>query len=117
MRQIVVVESSIADLNHLKESIEQCEFCEISAIYRNATEAIEGLSINPPIIVLTEAFLYGSSGIALASHVKSTFPEVKVVLMSYQQTCALESYEAQLDGFLLKPVDAVRLNELFNRLR
>ena len=79
-----------------------------------AIEAIEEGCV--PDVVFSDIELPGTNGLALASSIKTAAPDTKVVFVTAYPTYAVEAFRLHVDGFVVKPVEAVRVREEFDAL-
>jgi DNA-binding NarL/FixJ family response regulator len=105
MKTLAIVDARADDRNYLMQCIEALESWRIIGVCDNFEDAIDCIISHQPELVITDAFLFGVSGIELSKWIKTNRPTIKVVLMSTQKSYAIELYHEQLDGFLMKPFD------------
>ena len=80
----------------------------------NAEEALQLLTDSRVDLLITDIHLPGRlHGIALARAVKQSWPDVKILIVSFDVDFALKDLGGLADGVLMKPFE---LNELEERL-
>lgn len=104
---ILVVEDDVLIRLSLAESLRDARFSVVEAA--NADEALAVMSSSTPVdVVLTDVNMPGSlDGIALGRYVRTTRPELKVIVVSGRAPPAAAADVA--DAFLAKPCDPARI--------
>lgn len=100
---ILVVEDEVLVRLSLTETLRDEGYCVLEAA--NADEAFAVLASSTPLdVVLTDVHMPGSlDGVALGRHVRSTRPELKVIVVSGRAAPAAAAEAA--DAFLAKPYE------------
>lgn len=110
--RILAIDDERAMLEELHEAI--CEAAPQAEVLkfkraRPALEAIESGAM--PDVVFSDIELPGTDGILLAKRIRELAPEAKIVFVTAYPNYAVEAYRMHAHGFVVKPVDAVRVRE------
>lgn len=85
----------------------------------NGREALEIIRIKRPHVVLTDIVMPEMDGLEFMEQVNRLYPEVNVVLVSAHSNFkyAHKAISHGVKGYLLKPIDEIELEVVFNSLR
>jgi DNA-binding NarL/FixJ family response regulator len=106
-RIIIVDDHEVVQLG-LKSLLDQYPQYEVVAEAKNAKEAVDQVVTYQPDIVLMDIRLPGKSGIDACEEIKSTYPDIKVMMLtSYAEDEMLFSaIKAGASGYILKQIDS-----------
>ncbi len=92
---------------------------EVVGAFEDGKDAIEWLSANPVDAVFTDVQMFQVSGVELAKYIYRNHPHVKVVEISgYKEFQYIrESMSYDVCDYILKPVDAKEVEQVFTRVR
>ena len=110
--RVFAIDDELAMLDELCEAIVGAEpNAELHAFKRAkpVIEAIEGGCM--PDVVFSDIELPGVSGLTLVSSIKAAAPDAKIVLVTGHPGYAVEAFRMHVDGFIVKPVEMVRVRE------
>ncbi len=86
----------------------------------DATQALQMMETVAPVLVLTDALMPKVDGRQLCRTIKSSFPDVRVVIMTALYTSPRYKHEAiktfHADDYVAKPIDFARLGEVVGRM-
>ena len=89
---------------------------ELAGEAAGAQEALDGMALSRPDIVLLDVQMPGMNGIELAAHMTRAFdPAPDVIFVTAYDEYALRAFEVHALDYLLKPVRAARLAEAIRR--
>lgn len=89
---------------------------ELAGEAAGAQEALDGMALSKPDIVLLDVQMPGMNGIELAAHMARAFdPAPAVIFVTAYDEYALKAFEVHALDYLLKPVRAARLAEAIRR--
>ncbi len=114
----------VEDLEEIREALKSClllnpEFLVLH-LFENAEDALEGLPIVRPDIVIMDINLPGMDGIECIKRVKRQIPEVRFMMFTVYENDekVFEALKAGASGYLLKKTGLssipVALKELYN---
>lgn len=85
----------------------------------NGVKALEMAEKDPPDVVMTDIRMPYMDGLELARRLKRDFPPIRVLLFTGfdEFEYAKEAVHLEVDEYILKPVNASELTEVFTRLR
>lgn len=103
------IKVSIVEDNHfVRNSIEQVirtsETCSIADVFSSGEDAVDGLSRNPPDVVLMDIDLGKISGISAVKHLKKQFPNIQFMMCTVHEEAdqIFEALAAGASGYVLK---------------
>lgn len=83
---------------------------------QDVLDAISGQGIIPDV-VFSDIELPGMNGLALAVKIKQAAPQAKIVFVTGYSRYAVDAYRHHINGYMLKPVDAVQVRVELNFLQ
>lgn len=97
----------------VRSMLEGYENIEVKGIYHSAVDAMEGLSIFTPDVLLLDILIPGQSGKVLAPMIKQQHPSVKIVVLTSLDAPAMVSSMMRrgCSGYLLKDTGRQNLME------
>jgi two-component system, LytTR family, response regulator LytT len=112
---ILAIDDEAPSLDELSYLLERSPLVERVAVARSATDGLRHLREEDFDAVLLDVRMPGLDGLELA-HVLSRFADPpSVVFVTAHEDHALEAFEVGAAGYLLKPVDAERLDRVLRR--
>lgn len=97
----------------IHEAVPQAQILDFMRV-RPALEAIEGGVV--PDVVFSDIALPGMDGIMLAKRIREVAPAAKIVFVTAYPNYAVDAYRMHAQGFVVKPVDAMRVREELDAL-
>lgn len=113
MKTIIVDDERLAR-EELKNLLSKYEHLDIIGEYKNSIEAREAIETLAPDLVFMDVQMPGESGLDLLSSLKN--PPRTVFVTAYDDY-AIRAFEVNAYDYLMKPVDAERLDEVYARLQ
>lgn len=91
----------------------------VAAAFSDGDKALEYVLSNPVDTVLTDVNMTSVSGLALARGIRSSKPDIKVVILSgYKQFEYVKSaMEYSVEAYLLKPTNLSEVEEIFAKIK
>ena len=90
----------------LKTHLQAIPFVNVLDEFKNATEALAYLKINPVDLIFLDINMPGVSGLSFAKLIKK---EVKLIFTTAHREYAVEGFELEAVDYLLKPISFDRL--------
>lgn len=112
--KVLVVDDEAPARDRLKRLLEDLEGFELMAEAENGRLALEICNTQRPDIVLLDIRMPGIDGIETAQHLNSMEEPPAVIFATAYNEYAIDAFEAQAIGYLMKPV---RQNRLERALR
>ena len=85
--------------------------------FKRAKPALAAISATgAPDVVFSDIELPGANGIALATQIKEVAPHTKIVFVTAYSDYALDAFRMHADGFVMKPVEGIRIREELDAL-
>lgn len=82
----------------------------------NGISALKAVEDMNPDVLIADVLMPGMSGLELARKLKSTRPDLPIILMSDNPSYAVNGYELGISGFLMKPLVKKKVHETLQRL-
>lgn len=104
MIRINIVEDIPEIRNTLKEQLEHVIDFECNQTFENAEDALGGVIMNKPDVVLMDIGLPKMSGIACMFNIKQKYPQIKFLMFTIfeEDEKVFEALKAGADGYILK---------------
>ena len=108
---IYAIDDEAAMLEALHEAIAEAAPEAEILDFRRAAEVLRDLDeqAHRPDVVFSDIELPGMDGLSLAVQIKNRSPRTKLVFVTGFSQYALEAYRRHVNGYLMKPVDAVMI--------
>ena len=92
---------------------------EIVGYARNGVEALEMAETLQPDVVLTDIKMPFMDGLTLSKKLKELYPKVKIIILSGfdEFVYAKEAIKLEAEEYILKPINAMELKEVFERVK
>jgi DNA-binding LytR/AlgR family response regulator len=116
IRALVVDDEPLAR-DELAFLLGQCGDVELVGEAKDASSALDLVSLTAPDVAFVDLRMPGPDGIALADALRARRPETRVVVVSAHDDGALRAFEARVLDYLLKPVRLERLERALERVR
>lgn len=118
MIRINIVEDIIEVRNTVKEHLESVHGFECKKTFANAEDALGGLLLSKPDIVLMDIGLPRMSGIECMLKVKQQYPEMKFLMFTIfeDDDKVFEALKAGADGYILKRESIAKIIEAIREL-
>ena len=106
---LLIVDDEAPARDRLRRLLEEIGDCEIVAEAGNGEEALAYCSELQPDIVLLDVRMPGLSGIEVARHIDTLEDPPAVIFTTAYDQYAVEAFETEAVGYLLKPVRKEKL--------
>ncbi|PZN33539.1 MAG: DNA-binding response regulator [Proteobacteria bacterium] len=107
--KLVIVDDEPPARERLRRLLEEIGDCEIVAEVGNGHEALEQVAALRPDVVLLDVRLPGLSGMEVARHIDALEEPPAVIFTTAYDQYAVEAFETEAVGYLLKPVRKEKL--------
>jgi two-component system, LytTR family, response regulator AlgR len=107
--KLLIVDDEPPARQRLRQLLEEIGDCEIVAEAGNGEEALALCSDTQPDIVLLDIRMPGLSGIEIARHIDTLEDPPAVIFTTAYDQYAVEAFETEAVGYLLKPVRKEKL--------
>jgi len=107
--RILVVDDELPARERLKQLIDELDDCEIVGEAANGQQALQLSQQLQPDVVLLDVRMPGLSGIEVAQHFNSLDAPPAVIFATAYDEYAVDAFEAEAIGYLLKPVRKEKL--------
>jgi two-component system response regulator AlgR len=107
--KLLIVDDEAPARDRLRRLLGEIDDCEIVAEAGNGEEALSCCSEWQPDIVLLDVRMPGLSGIEVARHIDSLEDPPAVIFTTAYDQYAVEAFETEAVGYLLKPVRKEKL--------
>lgn len=112
--RILVVDDELPARERIKQLLGELDDCEIVGEAANGQQALQSCQQLNPDVVLLDVRMPGLSGIEVAQHFNSLDTPPAVIFATAYDEYAVDAFEAEAIGYLLKPV---RKEKLLRALR
>lgn len=116
MLSILAVDDEAPSLDELSFLLQSSEIVGPVSLAQNATDALRQLRHDRFDVVLLDIRMPGLDGLELARVIGGTSQPPVVVFVTAHEEHALEAFDVGAAGYLLKPVDRERLEEVLRRV-
>ena len=101
----LIVDDKLPACKALKALLTVMPFIEVVGQATNGQEAVHLVKVLHPDVVLMDIHLPGMDGLDATRRIKSSWPEVRVVILTMYTTYLHEALAAGADGYLIKGCD------------
>lgn len=117
--KVALVEDNAALRKNLQEMIERLPGLSCAGVYPDAEQALTALPEVCPDVVLMDIKLPGMDGVECVRKLVRVLPETQVIMITVydDSDSVFESLAAGACGYLLKPIQSVRLAEAIQEVR
>ncbi|HEY4646353.1 MAG TPA: LytTR family DNA-binding domain-containing protein [Steroidobacteraceae bacterium] len=113
--KILIVDDEPPARDRLKRLVEELEGCECAGEAGNGTEAVTMAGRLAPDVVLMDIRMPGMDGVEAARHLSRLDEPPAVIFVTAYDEYALQAFETQAVGYLLKPVRREKLADTLQR--
>lgn len=106
---VLIVDDELPARERLKRLVEELPGCSVAGECSNGSDALPLVGKLKPAVVLLDIRMPGMSGIEVARHLGALENPPAIVFTTAYDEYALEAFESQAVGYLLKPVRSERL--------
>lgn len=120
MYRILLVDDEILVRDAIKENIDwEGLGCELAGICENGQQAAEFVKQHPVDIVLTDILMPYMDGMELSHFLHDNYPDIVIVIFSGfgEFEYAKKAIQYNVSEYLLKPVTAMELTEVINKMK
>ena len=120
MYRVLLVDDEILVRDAIKENIDWKGLdCELTGICENGQQAAEFVKTHPVDIVLTDILMPYMDGMELSHFLHDNYPDVVIVIFSGfgEFEYAKKAIQYNVSEYLLKPVTAVELTAVINKMK
>lgn len=107
--RVLIVDDEAPARERLKRLLSEIEDCELSGEASNGHDALQLCQQQQPDVLLLDVRMPGLSGIDVAQHLNSLAEPPAVIFTTAYDEYALDAFEAEAIGYLLKPVRKEKL--------
>jgi two-component system response regulator AlgR len=107
--RVLIVDDEQPARERLQRLVEELPGCSVAAVCSNGTDALSKVAEKKPSVVLLDISMPGMTGIEVARHLGALENPPAIVFTTAYDEYALEAFESQAVGYLLKPVRSERL--------
>lgn len=107
--KVLIVDDEAPARQRLRRLIDEIEDCEIVAEAANGSQAIELTQTHDPDVLLMDIRMPGINGVEAARHLASLDQPPAVIFTTAYDEYAIQAFDAQAVGYLMKPVRRERL--------
>ena len=112
---VLIVDDELPARERLQRLVSELPGCAVAGVCANGADALALVRKLDPAIVLLDIRMPGMTGIEVARHLGALENPPAVVFTTAYDEYALEAFEAQAVGYLLKPVRRERLEQALKR--
>jgi two-component system response regulator AlgR len=106
---VLIVDDELPARERLQRLVEELPGCEVAGVCSNGADALPLVGKLKPSVVLLDIRMPGMTGIEVARHLGALEHPPAIVFTTAYDEYALEAFESQAVGYLLKPVRSERL--------
>ncbi|GAA6151663.1 LytTR family DNA-binding domain-containing protein [Pseudoteredinibacter isoporae] len=114
---VLVVDDEALARERLVRMISRMDECEVVAQAAGADEALQAIKAAGPDVVLMDISMPGEDGLSAAKRISTMEDPPAVVFCTAYDKHAVEAFEAQAVGYLLKPVRQEQLEQVLQNAR
>jgi two-component system, LytTR family, response regulator AlgR len=106
---VLIVDDELPARERLQRLVAELPGCDVAGVCSNGADALPLVGKLKPSVVLLDIRMPGMTGIEVARHLGALEHPPAIVFTTAYDEYALEAFEAQAIGYLLKPVRSERL--------
>jgi two-component system response regulator AlgR len=106
---VLIVDDELPARERLQRLVEELPGCNVAGVFSNGADALSNVAKLKPSVVLLDIRMPGMTGIEVARHLGALENPPAIVFTTAYDEYALEAFESQAVGYLLKPVRSERL--------
>jgi two-component system, LytTR family, response regulator AlgR len=107
--RVLIVDDELPARERLQRLVEELPGCDVAGVCSNGADALSQFGKLKPSVVLLDIRMPGMTGIEVARHLGALENPPAIVFTTAYDEYALEAFESQAVGYLLKPVRSERL--------
>lgn len=107
--RLLIVDDEQPARDRLRRLLDETEMVEVIGEAANGTETIELVTTRKPDVVLLDIRMPGMQGIEVANHLNRLQSPPAIIFTTAFDEYAMEAFDAQAIGYLLKPVRREKL--------
>ncbi len=115
--KVVIVDDEHLARGRIARMLEDLEDVEVIGQAENGIQAIELCNVEPPDIILMDIRMPGMDGLEAARHIVEMEEPPAIIFCTAYEEHALEAFDVQAVGYLLKPVRREDLNKALSSAR
>jgi DNA-binding LytR/AlgR family response regulator len=115
--EVVIVDDEPVAVRRLAGLLRGRKDVSIAGTASTAEEAIALVERAPPDLILLDIEMPGMNGISLADRLRASPERPAIIFVTAFSRFALEAFDVAATDYLLKPVEAPRLDEAIERVR
>ncbi len=115
--KVLIVDDEAPARDRLRRLLEEIDDCECVGETINGRQAIEAVARELPDVVLMDVRMPGMDGVEAARHLSRLEQPPAVIFTTAYDEYAVQAFDAQAIGYLLKPVRKEKLAESLARAR
>ena len=106
---VLIVDDELPARERLQSLVQELPGCNVAGVCSNGADALPLVTKLKPSVVLLDIRMPGMTGIEVARHLGALESPPAIVFTTAYDEYALEAFESQAVGYLLKPVRSERL--------
>ena len=106
---VLIVDDELPARERLQSLVQELPGCNVAGVCSNGADALPLVAKLKPSVVLLDIRMPGMTGIEVARHLGALESPPAIVFTTAYDEYALEAFESQAVGYLLKPVRSERL--------
>lgn len=107
--RVLIVDDELPARERLQRLVAELPGCAVAGVCSNGADALALIGKLAPSVVLLDIRMPGMTGIEVARHLGTLAAPPAIVFTTAYDEYALQAFEAQAVGYLLKPVRSERL--------
>jgi two-component system response regulator AlgR len=107
--RVLIVDDELPARERLQRLVAELPGCDVAGVCSNGADALPLVGKLKPAVVLLDIRMPGMTGIEVARHLGALENPPAIVFTTAYDEYALEAFESQAIGYLLKPVRSERL--------
>lgn len=115
--ETILIDKEQTVLNVLQKKIAQLSNIKVLGAFTDPHEGLIEVSKKQPDVLFLDISIPEVNWIKVATQLKKTIPEMKIVFLAAVDKYALEAFDVQADDYLLKPVDGPRLTQTISKMK
>ena len=108
---VLIVDDELPARERLQRLVEELPGCDVAGVCSNGADALALAGKLKPAVVLLDIRMPGMTGIEVARHLGAFEHPPAIVFTTAYDEYALQAFESQAVGYLLKPVRSERLGQ------
>jgi two-component system LytT family response regulator len=113
---VMVIDGDKVALSSLKRMLAAYEYLHLIGSYKNPNQAIATLVSYPADVIFLDMDMKFINGLEVAGQISRICVNAEIVFMTTELDYAVEAFNLNVMDYLLKPVDASRLDQTIMKL-